>query len=211
MKTCSICPLKHLAKGYCCKHYTRLRNNGDVNSSSRKRKHDKQVRIEGEVAFIELTQGNEAIVDVNDLPRLRQFSWYASGGYARTTLPDGKKLLMHSFLTGFSITDHINQNSLDNRSCNLRPASKSQNGMNAGSKGGSSKYKGVFWCKRTEKWNAELWKNRRKHLLGSHDSEEKAAIAYNKAAKRLHGEFASLNVLPNRKESTEEDFAPFRP
>jgi len=87
--------------------------------------------------------------------------------------------------------DHINRNRSDNRIENLRPCTHSQNLGNARAKRG--KYKGVSFCKATQKWRAQL-----NGHIGRYDTPEEAALAYNKVAIEHFGsEFAHLNeVLP---------------
>lgn len=57
----------------------------------------------------------------------------------------------------------------------------------------SSQYRGVSWSKQAEKWRAGIVHKRRTTYLGSFDDEELAALAYDKAARRLHGDRAKLN------------------
>lgn len=97
------------------------------------------------------------------------------------------------------LVDHINKNPLDNRRCNLRLATVSQNAMNqAKQKNRSSKYKGVNLDKsrnRVKRWRAQIKKEGKKMHLGRFLTEKEAAEAYNAAAQELFGEFASLNVI----------------
>lgn len=87
--------------------------------------------------------------------------------------------------------DHINHNTLDNRRCNLRVASRSQNAANC--KGRGNKYKGVWWDEEKQRWRARITVNYQGYNLGRFDNEEDAAIAYNVAAQLFFGEFALLN------------------
>jgi len=92
--------------------------------------------------------------------------------------------------------DHINMDKLDNRLCNLRPASAFENMRNQkGSTLGVSKYKGVSWDKRGKKWRADIGHKRQIFYLGLFDDENTAAQAYNAAAFKFHGEFARYNVF----------------
>jgi hypothetical protein len=93
--------------------------------------------------------------------------------------------------------DHINGNGLDNRRENLRIATASQNHMNKTKQRGTytSTYKGVSL--RSDRlhlgWYANI-KVEAKHIhLGRYPTEEAAAMAYDKKAKELFGEFAHLN------------------
>jgi hypothetical protein len=59
----------------------------------------------------------------------------------------------------------------------------------------SSIYKGVYWAKKSKKWCAQIKSNKKTKNLGLFDSEAEAALAYNKAAKELWGEYARLNTV----------------
>jgi hypothetical protein len=92
------------------------------------------------------------------------------------------------------IIDHCNMNPADNRLCNLRLATKRQNGCNRRAQG-RSKYLGVGWHKKAGKWKAAISVHNKTLHLGLHETEESAAIAYNKAASVYHGVFARLNQI----------------
>lgn len=90
--------------------------------------------------------------------------------------------------------DHINRDRCDNRWCNLREATRSENMRNALSRAGaSSRFLGVSWASDRQKWVANITQNRRAKHLGYFDQEERAALAYDAAAKAMHGQFARLN------------------
>jgi hypothetical protein len=156
-------------------------------------------------SLIPLTQGQFAIVDADIFEFLNQWKWLAQRKgqrfYAmRTTQKhEGKRrnIRMHMVINHASdnrITDHINGNGLDNRRCNLRSVTLSQNQWNAGSRGGSSKYKGVSWHTRDKAWRVKIKVDGNIISLGQYKTEEEAALAYNEGAIRLHGEYAKLNV-----------------
>lgn len=93
--------------------------------------------------------------------------------------------------------DHVNGNKSDNRITNLRIATNSENQRNQGTKTNStSEFKGVHLRTGCIRWIAQISHNGEKIYLGSHCTPEQAAIAYNEAAKRLHGEYARLNAIP---------------
>lgn len=62
--------------------------------------------------------------------------------------------------------------------------------------GRSGRFKGVHFSKKQMKWIAQITHNYKCHTLGSFESEEHAAIAYNHAAVRLHGAHAYINIMP---------------
>ena len=83
--------------------------------------------------------------------------------------------------------DHINGNKADNRIENLREATCSQNGGNRRPDKGR-RFKGV---RRVPSGRFVATCNAK--YVGSFDSEEEAARAYDKRAAELFGEFANLN------------------
>ncbi len=87
--------------------------------------------------------------------------------------------------------DHINGVRSDNRWENLRPATRSENAKNRKKVWGASKYIGVNRMRK--KWEASIKVNGRKVFLGCYTKEVDAALAYDAAARRVHGEFASPN------------------
>lgn len=91
--------------------------------------------------------------------------------------------------------DHINGVRSDNRICNLRLASKSENGSNKGaSTRNKSGYKGVSWCKEKKKWAARIRVPDGKYaFLGRYNCKTAAALAYDKASAEYHGEFGYRN------------------
>jgi len=92
--------------------------------------------------------------------------------------------------------DHKDRNGLNNQRNNLRLATHKQNMANRSRhKGSVSKYLGVHWRKDRSRWLACITKDGVPCVLGSFKSEIDAAIAYNKAATRLHGEFANINKV----------------
>lgn len=155
---------------------------------------------------IPLTQNKFALVDIKDFDYLNQFKWCThkqrNTYYAvRSIKKNGKKalLLMHREILKppkGMCTDHINGDGLDNRRGNLRICSNSQNLMNRGKqKNNASGFKGVWWQKIERKWQAQIQVNKKVISLGYYPTKECAAIAYNEAATKYHGEFARLNQV----------------
>lgn len=95
--------------------------------------------------------------------------------------------------------DHINGNKLDNRIENLREVNRSQNMSNIAKpqKNNKSGYIGVFWATREGKWKPVVAHNGKNIYLGLYDTPEDAAIAYNAAATKYHGEYADKKVRHN--------------
>lgn len=147
-----------------------------------------------------------ALVDSCDGELVGQHAWYLMKGatgklYAYTRVAS-RSVFMHRLIAGTPdglATDHANGDGLDNRRRNLRPATKSQNGANAGKhrradgRPSSSPFKGVTWDRSRNKWQAKISIGGRTKGLGRYGSPVAAAAAYDAAAEALWGEFAQLN------------------
>lgn len=59
----------------------------------------------------------------------------------------------------------------------------------------SSKYKGVLFDKSSSKWKSFIRTGVERIKVGVFDTEIEAAMAYNDAAKKYHGDFACLNPI----------------
>lgn len=148
---------------------------------------------------IPLTRGKVAIVDDEDYEYLSQWKWYCeNSGYARRTF-NSVSVLMHVLLMNYpekGQIDHINGNKLDNRRSNLRICSHQENNRNKSkAKGKTSKYKGVWFDKSRNRWQAYIDHEYKRYHLGRFKTEIEAAKAYNKKAKELFGQFAKLNKV----------------
>ena len=92
----------------------------------------------GEVVRYALSNGGHAIIDKEDLEKVRAFgNWYMNdGGYAvKKTRIAGRNVSvrMHALINATPKgwhTDHINGNKLDNRKANLRTATAQLNAWN---------------------------------------------------------------------------------
>ena len=91
--------------------------------------------------------------------------------------------------------DHINGNTLDNRRVNLRLATLSQNNKNKRSINYTG-FKNVYLVPNsTRRWYAKIMVDRQSMFLGTFGSPQEAALVYNNAAQKYHGEFARLNQI----------------
>ena len=133
-----------------------------------------------------------AVVDADDAPALCRAAWSLTrGGYAFARV-NGCPVPMHRVvMPGVGELDHRDQDPLNNRRANLRPASKSQNGFNRAKWCGRSQFKGVSPFR--GKWMATIHVGGKKRYLGTFANEADAARAYDAAARVEAGEFAVLN------------------
>jgi len=150
-----------------------------------------------------------AIIDPEDYEKVAVDDWQLyenhNSKYYAVRILDSKIVFMHRQIMGNpvgKVIDHRNREGLDNRKSNLRLATRSQNNCNRGRlKNGSSKYRGVSRSKKRRKWRAGINYNGIYKHLGFFENEEDAARAYDEAAKIYHGEFATLNFPPSRREN----------
>lgn len=152
-------------------------------------------------------KGKYALVDDCDYDTLSQFNWCLDNkGYAvrRGRKKEGvlfdKLILMHRSILGVFDSslgiDHVNQDSLDNRRCNLRVCTQSQNNANQKNRVDSvSGFKGVTWVKSLKRWRAMIRINNVLRHLGVFTDKQEAAKAYNRAAVEYFGSFACLNKI----------------
>jgi hypothetical protein len=154
--------------------------------------------------LIALTQGQNAKVDLADFERLNQFNWTAQWNsniksfYAvKGATKYSKFITMQAFILECGEGedgDHKNHDTLDNRRENLRKCRHGQNIHNSKkSKANKSGYRGVNWYSKNKKWIAKITVGYKQVYVGSFDTAEAAARAYDAEAKKLHGEFTSLN------------------
>jgi hypothetical protein len=142
------------------------------------------------------------LVDDEDFEWLNQYKWFYHDGYAiRREQVDGKQKIirMHRELLGFPFSkevDHINRIRNDNQRKNLRICERRQNAANrAAQLNNKSKYKGVFYCKRTSSWMMKL-KYNDINITENYINELAAANAYNFYSQKYCGEFGFINDCP---------------
>lgn len=159
-----------------------------------------------------LSDGTKAIVDSEDYPLVSVYNWCPDvrpNGivYVRRNLRiEGRKStqLLHRLIMGETNpsikVDHRDHDGLNNRRSNLRQCTQAQNVFNnrnlpSRKRGGvfSSKFKGVYWNKKLNKWVARIGiGGKSRHITQSTD-EIIAARAYDKAAVINFGQFAYVN------------------
>jgi len=144
---------------------------------------------------IPLTQGKEAIVDDDMHEFLSKWKWCAHNcgnkiyAIRNQIVSDGRKktVYLHHVISGFplgKVVDHQNGNSLDNRRENLLHVTQRSNSLNKPTLKKVSRYPGVMWHKRQERWISHIRIGKKMKWLGTFDSEESAAQAYQEAIPR---------------------------
>lgn len=156
-----------------------------------------------------------ALVDEGDFERLSRRYWTMKDGYAYRHLNtkeraprNGRKgcISMHRDILGQTSpdvhSDHINHNGLDNRRCNLRAVTRSENCTwtrkrfhAKPDRHTSSQFRGVYFRKDRQRWSAYVGTGKKRICLGCFELEEQAAKAYNEGAVKMFGNFAKLNEV----------------
>ena len=169
-----------------------------------------------------IADGCTILIDDEDYDKVKGYKWFLMRKKAEaenlwyfsttTYLPDkGKRgsIFLHRFIMGCKngdgfIVDHKNHNTLDCRKENLRICTAFDNMRSVRkNKRNTSGYKGICQNPVTKRWIARLQIKDNKVSLGTYDTPEEAAMAYDRGAIFHYGEFAITNFP--REQYTEED------
>lgn len=166
--------------------------------------------------------GNYAIVDDDDYNELNKFNWFAVKNLRKNKDPvyyakrDSGRISMHRVVINCfdksKDIDHVNHNGLDNRKENLRSCTRSQNSANSRHRPApisGCTYKGVQQKPGGKNWRAFITLDYKTEYLGTYNTAEDAAIAYDIKAIEIFGEFACLN-FPNNDYKTIQPPCPIK-
>ena len=150
----------------------------------------------------------EILIDTEDWDKVKQYRWHIlvnKNGYKRVgnrAIKSCPYLYLHQLIMNCKFIDHKNLDTLNNRKINLRKCSNSENKRNVSiSARNTSGYKGVSLHRVKDKnkiyeyWRASITVNNKSLEIGNFKNKIKAALAYNEAAIKYHGEFARLNEI----------------
>ena len=107
--------------------------------------------------------------DIYDILKDRKIH-LSTGGYARFYCKSKKRLMyVHKYIMGYPEVqaDHINRNKLDCRRENLRLCTAAENNLNKNKQTGeyTSRYKGVSFNRRSNKWQAYIAYQRKQYHI----------------------------------------------
>lgn len=158
------------------------------------------IRIVGDIAYVPLTKGHNAVIDAADAPILAGVNWTASVNprtvYGYRKDGHGINIVLHRLIMGAGPhveVDHVDGDGLNCRRSNLRIASHAENMRNRRlSRDNTSGVKGASFVKATGTWQANIRKDGKQYNLGRFGCRTAAALAYAKASRELHGEFGRV-------------------
>lgn len=159
-----------------------------------------QIEYCGEYAIVNnpnLKNSFSFLIDVDDIPLIEnKICCLGNHGYVMIN-SSKKKYLLHRLIVNArpnDFVDHRDMNKLNIRKQNLRVCTQAENNRNVEKRNyNRSGYKGVY--KKRNRWGSRIGINNGTISLGYFDTPEEAAIAYNEAALKYHGEFARLNTI----------------
>lgn len=183
-----------------------LLQHSDARFGSNMANNEQGVRAYYPTVVFRVKGGYSVTIDAGDWDLVSQFKWRCKIRPDRDLIyvighrpGSNTQIWLHRLLLGIKAgeyVDHRNGNPLDNRRCNLRKATPAQNTYNTRPHG-QVKYKGVRHIivngENTGRFRAGITIDGKGVHLGSFSTEIEAAIAYDEAARKLHGEFARLN------------------
>lgn len=156
---------------------------------------DYKFTVNGDYAVGHLADGTEFMIDAEDTSLVEKHYWYINGnGYLfRRDAKTRELFYMHRVILGLTpdddrVVDHLNHNKLDNRKCNIRIVTQSENCMNNIQRcSNTNGYTGVRISKNGENFISKIEQGGICYELLKTHSIEDAAQAYNIAADYLFG------------------------
>ena len=153
----------------------------------------------------------EFYFDLEDYDKIKKHTWMEVIHNNYSVLmtgdkTDGNHLRMTEVL-GFVWYDHENRNTLDNRKCNLRPATEAENSRNRSlQSNNTSGITGLSWFKETSQWMAYITVDDDHKFLGLYNNKQDAITTRLKAEAKYFGfQFAPQRHLFEQYGITEEN------
>ena len=188
------CNRKHLANGYCQKHYNQLYKYGRILERTVLDRNE-FIFYDNYAEIILYNKNCQEIartkIDLDDVPRVKEIKWgYHSGVRGKSVVAQKPHVVLHNYLLNHTdkstVIMHKNGDNLDNRKINLFIVSQKEKQQNNKiAKNNKSGIPGVWWCKERNKWQAQIRVNNKNKSLGRFNTLEEA-VAARKAAEKIY-------------------------
>ena len=200
MRKCKVegCNSKHIAKGYCSKHYQQMKRYGqildrtiyDANEIVEYEDHAEIVLYDKDCNEVA-----RALIDIDDINKVKNYKWHVTHYnyvYSKT-----RNLRLHRLIMDCPddmVVDHINHNRLANRQENLRICTQHQNNMNTSIRSdNTSGTTGVSLDTKRNKWRSTIYVNGKEIHLGYCNTKEEAIQVRKNAEIEYFGEYRNTN------------------
>lgn len=145
---------------------------------------------------------HKLIVSESDYESVMKYRWHINKFphtmYASAKI-NNKQVRLHRFILGGEgmVVDHKDGNGLNCSRDNMRLCTTAENARNRSKNEVRNKsgYKGVWFCNLRNKFKSQIRVGEKRITVGTFTDSLSAAIAYNEAAIKYHGEFAKLNII----------------
>lgn len=167
-----------------------------------KKKSNKILKTDDYYIIFSSNTNQEILIDKEDYDKVKDYCWRVNKyGYVVTSMFNestnkyNKIVKLHRFIINCPdnmVVDHINHNKLDNRTCNLRVCTQSDNAKNhIISKNNSSGVSGIQWNKNNKNWRVTIGNKN----IGSYNNFHDAVIARKEAEEKYFGEYSYDNSI----------------
>lgn len=141
----------------------------------------------------------EFYFDLEDYDKIKDFCWcenVTKDGFSKLVACINKRTTSMHVVLGFKFHDHVDRNQLNNRKCNLRPATPQENARNiTKSKNNTSGFIGISANPNNGKWRARIRVDGKEISLGHYDNKEDAVKARLQAEAKYYKQFAPQRHL----------------
>ena len=159
--------------------------------------------LTGEYGIGYTEKGEEFYFDLEDYDKIKKYRWYIENNKYKYVVTNAtidnhkRKLALHRVVMNINDPnidiDHIKHKGYDNRKSQLRVCNAILNERNRVlNKNNTSGEKGV-WKKKSNKWVAEIWVNKKKITIGTYNTKEEATKARKEAEEKYFGEWSYDN------------------
>lgn len=149
------------------------------------------------------SMGDSFYFDIEDFDKIKEYCWHLDKrGYVVTdTHRTGERnIKMHRLVMGVDLSsqhiDHINHQTNDNRKCNLRICTASENNWNVEKRiDNKSGYPGVCWHTRDLCWEVHIQVHKKSLYIGRFDNYNDAVVARKHAEEKYFGNYSFDNSM----------------